>query len=178
MDSVNLLLGIVITLLLIAFFAGLEIAFISANRLTIVVWARQGTIWTKAGLTRLYEVTQAVGFMPNVERLGVQSLWTPNSFVNEITEEGFRADPLIPGTVTAEQLTPDTIAAIQRAASQGGFVGTLVSRDHTSAMVTAELNEVGADGKPLDYVAYYLVLEVLRHKYVDAAFEIQIIGFA
>ena len=151
---------------------------LGANRLTIVVRARQGTIWTKAGLTRLYEVTQAVGFMPNVERLGVQSLWTPNSFVNEITEEGFRADPLIPGTVTAEQLTPDTIAAIQRAASQGGFVGTLVSRDHTSAMVTAELNEVGADGKPLDYVAYNRVLEELRHKYEDAAFEIQIIGFA
>ena len=151
---------------------------LGANRLNIVVKARHGTIWTKPGLTRLYEVTQAVGFMPNVERLGVQSLWTPNSFVNEITEEGFRAEPLIPGTITVDELTPDTIAAIQRAASQGGFVGTLVSRDHTSAMVTAELNEVGADGKPLDYVAYNAVLEGLRHKYEDANYEIQIIGFA
>jgi hypothetical protein len=41
-------------------------------------------------------MTQAVMFLPNISRLGVQSLWTPNTFVNEITEEGFRADPLIP----------------------------------------------------------------------------------
>ena len=152
---------------------------IGANRLNFVVRARQGTIWTKPGLTRLYEVTQAVGFLPNVERLGVQSLWTPNSYVNEITEEGFRAEPLIPGTITVDELKPETIAAIQRAAGQGGFVGTLVSRDQTSAMVTAELNEVGADGRPLDYVAYNTLLEQqIRNKFEDANFEVQIIGFA
>jgi len=44
MDSVNLLLGIGITLLLIAFFAGLEIAFISANRLTIELKKKQGHV--------------------------------------------------------------------------------------------------------------------------------------
>jgi predicted RND superfamily exporter protein len=58
---------------------------LGANRLNIVVKARQGSIWTVAGL-QLYDVTQAVMFLPNIERLGVQSLWTPNSFVNEITE--------------------------------------------------------------------------------------------
>src|ERR1700754_3481887 len=46
-----------------------------ANRLTVVVKARHGTIWTKAALTRLYKVTQAVILLPNVDRLGVQSLW-------------------------------------------------------------------------------------------------------
>lgn len=151
---------------------------LGANRLNFVVKARSGTIWTVAGLKRLYEVTQAVTFLPNVERLGVQSLWTPNSYVNEITEEGFRAEPIIPGTVTVDQLEASTIAAIQRAASQGGFVGTLVSRDQSSAMITAELNEVGLDGRPLDYVAYNGVLESLRSKFEDANFEIQIIGFA
>ena len=44
MDSVNLLLGIGITLLLIAFFAGLEIAFISSNRLTIELKKKQGHV--------------------------------------------------------------------------------------------------------------------------------------
>ena len=65
-----------------------------ANRLTVAVKARHGTIWTKEGLTRLYQVTQAVIYLPGVDRLGVQSLWTPNSFVNEITADGFRADRL------------------------------------------------------------------------------------
>ena len=152
---------------------------LGANRLNIVVKSRAGQIWTKPGLTRLYDVTQAVMFLPNVTRLGVQSLWTPNSYVNEITEDGFRAEPIIPGTVTAEQLTPAIIADIQRATSQGGFVGTLVSRDQTSAMITAELNEFAPDGTKIDYVAYNRILEEnIRKKFEDADFEIQIIGFA
>ena len=152
---------------------------LGANRLTIVVKARKGDIWNAAALKRLYDVTQAVGFLPNVERLGVQSLWTPNSFVNEITEEGFRADPLIDGTITPEALKPETIANIRQATSQGGFVGTLVSRDETSAMVSAELIEYDSSGEKLDYIAYNRLLEdKLRAKFEDADFEIQIIGFA
>ncbi len=151
---------------------------LGANRLNIVVKAREGSIWTPAGLERLYEVTQAVSFLPNIDRLGVQSLWTPNSFVNEITEEGFRADPLISGTITPRDLDAEVIAGIQRAASQGGFVGTLVSRDQSSAMIVAELHETDRDGHALDYVAYNRLLEALRAKFEDAQFEIQIIGFA
>lgn len=151
---------------------------LGANRLTVVVRARSGPIWTAAGLTRLYEVTQAVSFLPGVSRGSVQSLWTPNAFVNEITEEGFRADPIIPGTVTPERLDAEAIAAIARSTAAGGFVGTLVARDQTSAMITAELMEVDAEGRHLDYVAYNRVLEALRAKHEDAGFEIQIIGFA
>ncbi|MFT2675448.1 hypothetical protein, partial [Escherichia coli] len=79
-------------------------------RLNIVLRARHGSIWTRDGLTRLNAMTQAVMFLPNINRLGVQSLWTPNTFVNEITEEGFRADPVIAGTVTPDNLTPEVIA--------------------------------------------------------------------
>jgi uncharacterized protein len=152
---------------------------LGANRLNIVVKARKGDIWNAGALKRIYEVTQAVTFLPNIERLGVQSLWTPNSFVNEITEDGFRADPLIDGTITPEELTPETIANIRRATSQGGFVGTLVSRDETSAMITAELIEYDKDGVKLDYIAYnHLLEDRIRAKFEDAGYEIQIIGFA
>ncbi len=157
---------------------------LGANRLNIAVKARdrgeqKGSLWTPAALTRLYEVTQAVSFLPSIERLGVQSLWTPNSFVNEITEEGFRADPLIAGTITPEQLTPELIAGIRRAAAQGGFIGTLVSRDESAAMITAEIIEYDKNGQRVDYVAYNRLLEQqLRAKFEDADFEIQIIGFA
>ncbi|MEI8325252.1 MAG: RND family transporter, partial [Betaproteobacteria bacterium] len=152
---------------------------LGANRLNIVVKARTGSIWTPAALKRLYEVTQAVTYLPSIDRLGVQSLWTPNSFVNEITEEGFRADPLIAGTVTPEQITPELIKGIRQAASQGGFIGTLVSRDETSAMIVAELSEVDREGKKLDYVAYNRILEQqIRAKFEDKEFEVQIIGFA
>ena len=152
---------------------------LGANRLNFVVKAKKGTIWTPAGLKRLYDVTQAVIFLPSIDRLGVQSLWTPNSYVNEITEDGFRADPIIPGTVTPEHLDAEVIAGIQRSTSQGGFVGTLVSRDQTSAMITAELAEIDKDGNKIDYVAYNKIIESqIRQKFEDADFDIQIIGFA
>lgn len=150
-----------------------------ANRLIFTVKARTGTIWNQEALTRLYDVTHAVQYLPNVDRVGVQSLWTPNSYVNEITEEGFRADQIIDGTITPEALTPEIISRIQRLTREGGFVGTLVSHDQTSAMITAELNEIDREGKRLDYVAYNRVLEdEIRRKFEDGKYEIQIIGFA
>lgn len=149
------------------------------NRLTVVVKARHGTIWTREALTRLYKVTQAVTFLPNVDRLGVQSLWTPNSYVNEITEEGFRAQPIIPATVTPEALTDTDIGQIEHSTDEGGFIGSLVSRDQTAAMVTAEIGEVGADGRKIDYVAYnHIIDQTVRRPFEDGQFEIQIIGFA
>lgn len=151
---------------------------LGANRLNFVVKVRQGTIWTPEALDRLYEVTQAVIFLPNVDRLGVQSLWTPNTYVNEITEEGFRADPLISGMISPQNLTPEIIYDIQRATNLGGFIGTLVSRDHDSAMIVAELLEEDRDGNQVDYVAYNALLEELRSRFEDDDFEIQIIGFA
>src|ERR1019366_4295732 len=106
-----------------------------ANRITVVVKARNGKIWTAPMLDKLYQVTRAVQFLTNVDRLGVQSLWTPNSYVNEITEEGFRADPIISGTVTPEALTPELITKIRQSTIRGGYLGTLVARDETSAMI-------------------------------------------
>lgn len=152
---------------------------LGANRLNVVLRARKGTIWTKEGLARLNDLTQAVIFLPNIDRLGVQSLWTPNTFINEITEEGFRADPVIPGTVTAERLTPEIVKQIQQTSVNGGFVGTLVSKDQDSAMVIAEINEYDAKGNKTDYVAYNDLLEKqIRQRFENADFEVQIIGFA
>jgi predicted RND superfamily exporter protein len=150
-----------------------------ANRLNFVVKARAGTIWTQDALTRLYDVTQAVMYLPSVDRVGVQSLWTPNSYVNEITEEGFRADQIIDGTITPEALTPEIITRVRKLTGEGGYVGTLVSHDQTSAMITAEINEIDREGKKLDYVAYNRILdEKIRKKFEDGKYEIQIIGFA
>ncbi len=151
----------------------------NANRLTVVVRARHGTIWTKAGLQRLFDVTQAVQTLPNVDPVGVQSLWTSNTYVNEITEEGFRADPLISATITPDRLTQIEIDGIARSASAAGFVGSLVSRDQAGAMITAEINEVDKDGKRIDYIAYnHLLEQMIRKPFEDGKYSIEIIGFA
>jgi uncharacterized protein len=150
-----------------------------ANRLTIAVRAIDGKIWTKDGLTKLYEVTQAISSMPNVDRLGVQSLWTSNSWLMEITPEGFRNEQLIPNTVEPNALTPELIEKIKRTTTRGGFDGVLVARDQSSALITAELNEYDRDGVKIDYIAYnHLLNERIRDKFEDAHFRIEIIGFA
>ncbi len=150
-----------------------------ANRLTIAVRAIDGKIWTKEGLTKLYEVTQAISSMPNVDRLGVQSLWTSNSWLMEITPEGFRNEQLIPNTVEPNALTPELIEKIKRTTSRGGFDGLLVARDQSSALITAELNEYDRNGVKIDYIAYNRLLnKQIRDKFEDAHFRIEIIGFA
>jgi uncharacterized protein len=150
-----------------------------ANRLTIAVRAIDGKIWTKEGLTKLYEVTQAISSMPNVDRLGVQSLWTSNSWLMEITPEGFRNEQLIPNTVDPNALTPELIEKIKRTTTRGGFDGVLVARDQSSALITAELNEYDRNGVKIDYIAYNRLLnDRIRDKFEDPHFRIEIIGFA
>ena len=150
-----------------------------ANRLTIAVRSIDGTIWTKQGLTRLYDVTQAIMSMPNVDRVGVQSLWTSNTWINDITPEGFKIERLIPDTVEPASLTPEVIETIRQTTTRGDFDGTLVARDQSSALVTAELNEYDKNGVRLDYIAYNRMLnERIRGKYEDAHYRIEIIGFA
>jgi len=150
-----------------------------ANRLTIAVRSIDGTIWTKQGLTRLYDVTQAIMSMPNVDRVGVQSLWTSNTWINDITPEGFKIERLIPDTVEPASLTPEVIETIRQTTTRGDFDGTLVARDQSSALVTAELNEYDKNDVRLDYIAYNRMLnERIRGKYEDAHYRIEIIGFA
>ncbi|MGN6355674.1 MAG: CNNM domain-containing protein, partial [Parafilimonas sp.] len=42
MDSVNLVIYIAVTLLFIAFFSGIEVAFVSASRLSVELKKKQG----------------------------------------------------------------------------------------------------------------------------------------
>lgn len=151
-----------------------------ANRLTIAVHARHGDIWNKETLTRLLEVTDTVSYLPGVSRLSVTSLWTPNVFFTEITEDGFRAEPIAGGEIVPASLTPEVIAQVKGRAVAGGHIGSLVARDQTSALITAELVDVDPrTGEKLDYIAFNRLLEQkVRGPFEDDQTEIQIIGFA
>ncbi|HEY0887718.1 MAG TPA: efflux RND transporter permease subunit [Ramlibacter sp.] len=151
-----------------------------ANRVIVVVKARQGDIWNNDALKRLYDVTQAVFFLPGVDRRTVSSLWTPNTRVVEITDDGLKAEDVIGGDVTPERLTQEHIARIRNNAIAGGHVGSLVANDNSGAMIVADLLESDpATGKQLDYLDLAARLERdLRAKFEDERFEIQIIGFA
>ncbi|HEU4616286.1 MAG TPA: hypothetical protein VFS15_29510, partial [Kofleriaceae bacterium] len=110
-----------------------------ANRIMVVVHARDGNMWNAPFLKKLNDVTQAVMFLPGVDRRTVSSLWTPTTRVLQITEEGFHAEDVIGGEITPDALTPEKIARIRNNAIVGGYVGQLVANDNSGAMVVADL---------------------------------------
>ena len=151
-----------------------------ANRLMVVVHARKGDIWNVAFLRKLNDVTKAVLYLPGVDRRTVSSLWTPNTRVLTITEEGFKARDVIGGDVTAERLTDAQIGAIRDNVVTGGYIGSLVANDSSGAMVIADLLDMDPQTKArTDYIALGQRLEAeLRTKFEDATVQVQIIGFA
>ncbi len=151
-----------------------------ANRIIVVVRARDGEIWSAPGLRKLYDVTQAVMFLPGIDRRTVTSLWTPNTRVLGVTEEGFKAEDVIGGDITPDRLDDGRIERIRHNALVGGYIGTLVSTDNAGAMVVADLLETDrATGQKLDYLDFASRIEQeVRGGHEDAGYEIQIIGFA
>jgi uncharacterized protein len=161
------------------FFKYKDILF-GANRLIVVVRARQGDIWKPQTLKRLNDVTQALLYLPGVDRRTVTSLWTPNTRVMQVTEEGYEARDVIGGDVTPEKLDAAIVARIRDNVIQGGYVGSIVASDFSGAMVTADLLDADPRSKvATDYIALGPLIEKeLRAKFEDADTEIQIIGFA
>jgi predicted RND superfamily exporter protein len=151
-----------------------------ANRIVVVVHAKHGDMWNAAFLKKLNEVTQAVMFLPGIDRRTVASLWTPTTRVLEITEEGFMAEDVIGGNITPDALNPEKIARIKRNVVVGGYIGQLVATDNSSAMVVADLLEYDpVTKKSLDYLDLSEKLEqAVRQKLETPEFDIQIIGFA
>ena len=151
-----------------------------ANRIIVVVHAKSGDMWSAAFLRKLNDVTQAVMFLPGIDRRTVSSLWTPTTRVLEITEEGFKAEDVIGGDITPDQLTPAKIAHIRNNAIGGGYVGQLVANDNSGAMVVADLLDSDPVTKQkLDYLDLARKLEQeVRQKHETPEFEVEIIGFA
>ncbi|XSS65555.1 efflux RND transporter permease subunit [Pseudomonas sp. B11] len=151
-----------------------------ANRVIVVLHARHGDIWNKQALTRLYDLTQTLFFLPGIDRRSVTSLWTPNTRAVQITEQGMKAEDVVGGDVTVGTLDEQAIAGIRERTIIGGFIGSLVANDQSGAMVVAELADPDPQtGARLNYLEFSQRLEdQVRSQYADANYDIQIIGFA
>ena len=151
-----------------------------ANRVIVVLHARGGSLWNAEFLRALHDVTQTLMFLPGVDRNTVSSLWTPNTRVLRITEEGFRAEDVIGGNVTVDTLDDASIARIRDNVINGGYVGSLVANDDSGAMVVADLLDFDPRTKTrTDYIALGRLMErELRQRFENDRLEVQIIGFA
>jgi len=150
-----------------------------SNRVIVVVRAKHGDIWNQPFLAELQQVTDALFFLPGVDRRTVTSLWTPNTRYFEITEEGLIADDVIPSRVLPDTMGPEEVALVRDNVIKGGYVGRLVARDYSAAMITAELLAVDPRTEErLDYLDLAARLESeIRQKFETEDFDIHILGF-
>jgi len=151
-----------------------------SNRIIVVLQPKNGDIWTKDFFKVYKNLTDDVFFLPGVSRPTVTSLWTPNTRYREITEDGISAEDVISGHVTANSMTPKDLQKIESNVIRGGFVGSLVANEFTSAMVSAELQDFDpSTRKKLDYFDLAAKLEKqIRQKYENDKYTVRIIGFA
>ncbi len=151
--------------------------FGGANRLLIAVRAEDGNIFTPEFFGILKKVTDAVFFLPGVNRSTVQSIYTPNVRFIEIVEGGFTGGNVIPADF---QPTPERLAEVRENILKSGTVGRLVGNDFSAAMVSAQLVEIDpATGERLDYLRVAKLLETeIRDVYQGDGISIHIIGFA
>ena len=167
-----------------------------SNRIIVVLKQREGVIWNKDYFSTYKDLTDALFYLPGVARHTLTSLWTPNSRYFEITEDGFVADDVIPGTITVDNLDEQCVSRLKTASLattcepalsiiennvvRGGFVGRLVANDFSAAMVRAELLDLDVrTGERLNYFELAEKLESdIRAKFENDKYEVQIIGFA
>ncbi len=151
-----------------------------ANRVIIVLRNTKGDIWNKQFLTTLNDITQDIFYLPGVDRRTVTSLWTPNTRILEITEDGISARDVIPGKITPDEMEGIAIKQLKNDVLKGNLVGRLVSNDFTASLIVTELLEYdpGTQQK-LDYIDLGTQLEEkIRKKFEKDGLEVHIIGFA
>ncbi|MDR3417377.1 MAG: efflux RND transporter permease subunit [Nevskia sp.] len=110
--------------------------FGSANTVLIELHQKQGDIYNEKFLNALEKVTDDVFLMPGVDRSHVLSLFTPNVYYLEVTEDGLAGSNVIPANY---QPSPEMFAKVRSNVAKASVIGRLVSKDEKGAMVVAEL---------------------------------------
>jgi len=151
--------------------------FGGADRVVIALVDESGDMFNPEFFEALRQATDAVFFIPGVDRARVTSIFTPNVRYLEVTEEGIEAGDVIPADF---QYTLSDLERVKENILKAGIVGRLVANDFSGAIISAQLLEVNPETQErLDYfdVANKLEEEV-RAKIQTDNIKVRIIGFA
>ena len=108
-----------------------------------------GEIYNEVFMQTLREVTDAVFFLPGVDRSRVSSLFTPDVRYTEVVEGGFAGGNVVPAEYAP---TEDMFRLVKTNVGKAGIIGRLVTEDQTGAMVNGELLEFDpVTGEKIDY---------------------------
>ncbi len=157
-------------------YRGYEKVFGGANRVAVAIVQKDGDIFNKEYMAKLKALTDDVFLLNGVDRPSVKSLFTPNTWVIEVIEEGFSGGNVIPATF---QGTDADLKQVRANVQKSSEIGRTVATDFTAALVTAGLMEIDPQTNArLNYFEVASKLEALRHKYEGPNHTVHIIGFA
>lgn len=155
--------------------------FSGANRVLVSLnWQGEGDIYNKEFMNALQHATNDVFFIPGVDRTTVKSLFTPDTIYIRVTEDGFRGAPVVPKEYSA---TEAQLQQVQDNVGHSGQVGILVSDDHESALIKANLlpydRSKGREAEQqVNYWQVFQELQNIRDKYESQNIEVNVIGFS
>ena len=145
------------------------------NAVRIAVAVREGTLYDKAYLETLRQLSDEVFLLPGVNRVQMKSLWTPATRWVGVTEEGLEGGQVIPDAFDG---SPASLQQLEANIARSGEIGQLVAPDMKSTVIYVPLLAKTADGQPLDYLQFSQALEELRARYETKGVRIHITGFA
>ena len=138
--------------------------FSGANTILVNLrWKGEGDIYNKAFMDALQKTTDEVFFIPGINRTRVSSLFTPDVYYIEITEDGFNGEPVVPARYSGSQ---EDLDRVRKNVEHSGQIGQLVAKDLKGAMVRADLHEYDPEaGIKVDYWEVQAKLEEIRGRY-------------
>ncbi|WP_111979484.1 efflux RND transporter permease subunit [Algibacillus agarilyticus] len=151
--------------------------FGGANNILISLCDPSDDIYNASFFSTLKNVHDQLFFIPGVNRVSVNSLFSPAVRFTEVVEDGFAGGPVIPADFQADEAGLETV---KQNVEKSGKVGRLVSNDYSCAMVSAQLMEFDPQtGDALDTIEIAKQLESdIRQKYEKQGITVHIIGFA
>lgn len=150
----------------------------TANRLVVVLHARNGNVYAPHFMTLLRSATDYLAEHPAIRPDSVVSLWRAPYHVYVPTDNGIAVDALMPTDPTAFVQGHARVDALHRAVVHAGFEGYLVTADRSAAIIVAEVTEEVFRLKAMpDYAGFLAELkEGLGIRVDPQAAELQIIG--
>ena len=134
--------------------------FGGADQVAVALMARDGNMFTPEFFALLRQVTDAVFFLPGVDRTQVYSILTPNVRFIEVIEDGLMSGDVLPADF---EPTEKGLARVRENIIKAGVVGRLVANDFSGALVSAKLQEFDPNtGEKLDYLNVAAELERIR----------------
>ncbi|NRB40710.1 MAG: RND family transporter [Pseudomonadales bacterium] len=149
----------------------------TGTTIQIAVEHTEGDIFDKDFLEVVKQISDEAFYLPGVNRLSLESIWTPNVRWTAVTEEGFEGGPVTPNGYDGSE---PKIEELRQNILRSGRVGSLVADNFKSAIISASLFDVNPDtGEPLNYQEFSHKLEQdIREKYQSDTVKIHVIGVA